>query len=63
MLTHLYYLTVTDDSKKLEYTNLGVFDDHQGTVTAIKLIAERNAQGRRRLRLMSVGTDKHLVVR
>lgn len=66
-LTHMYYIKVTTPGegkpKGVTYENLAVFDDHLSTVSGLRIVEERSTQGKRRLKLVTSGADKLLVVR
>ena len=64
-MTHLYLLKVRDGPPvRVTYENIAIFDDHESTVTGLKLLEEVNLSGsKRRFKLISTSTDKNLVVR
>lgn len=52
------------ENKRASYESMAIFDDHESTVTGVRLLDEDNASGtKRRLRLVTVSTDKTLSVR
>ena len=64
-LTHLYLLKVRDvPPVRVTYENISIFDDHESTVSGVKILEEVNLSGsKRRFKIISTSTDKTLVVR
>ena len=68
-LTHIYQIKVAlsnplkKGAQRVTYQSLAIFDDHESTVTGIRLLEERSASGKVRLKFVSASTDKNLVIR
>lgn len=57
-LTQLYEISSND-----KYENVTILEDHSSTITSLKFAEEKSTKGQKRLKLISCGADKQIVLR
>ena len=46
-----------------KYENLTILEDHSSTITSLRFAEEKSTKGQKRLKLISTGADKLIVIR
>ncbi len=57
-LTQIYEISATE-----KYENITILEDHSSTITSLKFSEEKSTKGQKRLKLISCGADKQIVLR